>query len=126
MIVLSDDLRQARAEVLAAALESGTLTFYTGPQPASGVAITTQTELASYGLPATITAVDATIILSLSTITIGVEGTVVWGRITNPADEWVMDGDAGSIVGSAAFRFNTVAFGLGGLLVPPTVMWVEA
>lgn len=125
MMALSPAVQQARATALATALEGGTLTFYTAPQPASGAAVTTQTALAAHPLPATITPVDAVLSLSLAPATIASNGAAVWGRIVDSVGAWVMDGDCGGLASSALFKLRTTDLIQDGTLIPLTVQISE-
>lgn len=125
MMVLSSEVRQARAAALATALEGGTLTFYTAPQPASGAAVTTQTALAAYPLPASITPVEAVLSLSLAPATIASNGTAVWGRMVDSGGAWVIDGDCGDLASSALFKLRTTELIQDGTLIPLTVQISE-
>ena len=124
MMTLHPDVRQARLVALANALQGGTLTFYTAPQPSAGAAITTQTALAVQPLPMTLTPVDAVLTISLSPITIAETGTAVWGRIEKTG-VWVLDGDCGDLNSSALFKMRTTALLQDGTLIPLTVQISE-
>lgn len=109
MIALSDDVRDARLQLLVEQLEGGTLTLYTEPQPETGAAITTQTALIALDLPASITITNHTATLFIFPQAITETGLASWGRITNNADDFVLDGDCGLVSSDALFRMKTLA-----------------
>lgn len=125
MIALSSDLRDARLQLLIDQLESGTLTLYTGPQPETGSAITTQTALIAMDLPVSITITNHTATLNVITQTITATGLTAWGRITNSDDEFVLDGDCGLVSSTALFRLKTRALEAGKSLVTLTASFSE-
>ena len=113
-VKFSESLRNDRAEQIKAKIDAdtnpGILQFYTGPQPDTGAAITTQTLLGTltfskpcgtvtggvltFGTVAEDSAADAT-------------GEAAWGRISDGAGNFVMDGDVGDLNSTAAFRMIT-------------------
>jgi hypothetical protein len=93
-ISMATTLRNARLNQITAAIDAGagagTLKLYTGPRPASGAAITSETLLG---------------VLTLDTITddtsADASGTAVWARIQDSDAAFVMDLDVGA-AGSGA------------------------
>lgn len=126
MMAFSPSVRQARSLALAQALEGGTLTFYTAPQPVWGAAITTQTALATHALPDTLTPIDGALTLPFEATTVMTDGTAVWGRITDALGNWVIDGDCGDLSSAALFQINTPELIQGGDLIPLLVQISES
>lgn len=115
---LADTIRTARLQLLADAMSGGTLTLYDAPKPAIGAAITTQTALIAVEIPSGLTAVEATLTLSLATSTVLVEDEAVWGRITSSTDAFVADGDCGLLASSEIFKLKTTFLSAGANLIP--------
>ena len=111
----SETLRNDRAEQIKAKIDAdtnpGTLQFYTGPQPATGAAITTETLLGTLTFSKPCGTVSAGV-LTFDTVTedsqADASGTAVWVRISDGAGNFVLDGDVGDLSSSAAFKMNTV------------------
>jgi hypothetical protein len=118
MIYLDTALRTARLQLLADAMSGGTLTLYNDPRPATGEAVTTQAALVEVAIPAGLTAVDATLALSLEITAIAVSDDATWGRITDSSDAFVGDGDVGLVSSSAVFRLKTTYLQAGANLIP--------
>lgn len=123
---LSPDLADARLQVVGDACAGGTLTLYTADQPAAGAAITTQTALVTFAIPSGLAVVAHSLDLQLSTETIATTGEAVWGRITDAADAWVLDGDCGLVASDALFRLKTTALTGGSSLNVITASFAEA
>jgi hypothetical protein len=82
--------------ITTAAGGSATITLYTGPRPATGAAITTQTALAVLTCNATFAAAAAGGVLTLNSITSGIAsatGTAVWARLNTSGGTFIMDLD---------------------------------
>jgi len=109
MIALSNDLRDARLQLLADQLAGGTITLYTEPQPETGAAITTQTALIALAIPALISIVNHTATLTILPTEIAATGLAAWGRITSSSDAFVLDGDCGLVASDALFRLKALA-----------------
>lgn len=122
---LADSLRTARLQVLADAASGGTLTLYNAPRPAIGAAITTQTALVEVALPLSLTAVDATLTLSLTSSVVMVEDEAAWGRITSATDAFVADGDCGLVGSGDTFQLKSTFLSVGANLVPITASFSE-
>lgn len=110
---------------LAAAFDSGPAggraRCYTGPQPASGAAITDETLLAIIVLQkpcATVSGRTLTMLPSPAA-TVLADGTIGWVRFETSAGEWMADADAGDIAGvvnpTAAVKFESLDVYAGGL-----------
>ena len=125
-ISLAPDLADARLQVIADACSGGTLTLYTAPQPVAGAALTTQTALVELAIPSGLTIVTHSLDLQLSTTTIATTGEATWGRITDAADAWVLDGDCGLVASDALFRLKTTTLTAGSSLNVITASLAEA
>lgn len=125
MINLSNDLRDARLQLLADALSGGTLTLYTAPKPAIGAAITTQTALATLLLPDGLTVSNAQFSMVINAVTTADTGTCTWGRIVDSADAFVLDGDAGIPGSSALFTIKTTTMTAGDPLTVVAAVFSE-
>lgn len=106
-IGMATALRNARLDAITAAMDAGSgaakLRFYTGPRPATGAAITTETLLAelTFGNPAAGSASNG--VLTFNAITddssADATGTAAWARVLDSDNNFVMDlsvGAAGS------------------------------
>lgn len=111
MINLADVAMIAAADAVTALLAAGgQIRVYSGPMPASPeVAITTQTLLATFDLPApgydpaTVTGDLATAVgNAIASVNPTVAGTAAWARVVDTSGDPVFDGDAG-LTGSTAF-----------------------
>jgi hypothetical protein len=120
---LSTAIRNARLQVIVDALDSGAgagkILFYTGPKPAAGAAITTETLLGTCLLsdPAG-TIADGVLTFAPITddISADADGDIVWARGVNSDNVWVLDMDAGNEASSAVLIFNTVVARIGGVI----------
>lgn len=97
--------------------DGGSIEIYTGPMPANpGVAITTQTLLATFVIPApgyaapTVTGDIATAVgEAIAATNPVVGGNAVWARVKDDGGAVIFDGDAG-LTGSSAFaRLSSLA-----------------
>jgi len=98
MIQYANDVKTARAQAVADAIDNGTgqalLTLYTGPAPVAGDPIDTQTAIMALPIPNPCSQQVAGGILTLQPLpeTMAVaSGSMVWGRITSRAGEFVGD-----------------------------------
>ena len=129
------DLRQALAQLRAGRLSGGELRAYTAPtpvdgngQPSADVAITTQTLLAVYLLPNSITATDGIIQISAGTmapVTNLATGTVAFCRAVGPQGQTVCDFDAGLPGSGQAAIFENLSLVSGSLSTPQSLVIVE-
>lgn len=111
MINLSNAAMIAAAQAVTDLLVAGgSIEIYTGPMPANpGVAITTQTLLATFTIPApgyaapTVTGDIATAIgEAIASVNPVAGGNAAWARVKDDGGAAVFDGDAG-LTGSTAF-----------------------
>jgi hypothetical protein len=119
----STALRNARATAIKnaidAGLAAGTRKIYTGPRPASGAAITTQTLLGTltFSYPCG-TVVDG--VLTFDTITqdsyADATGDAVWYRDSDSTGAFVMDGSITVTGGGGDMTMNTVSIVTGGAI----------
>jgi hypothetical protein len=108
-ISMATTLRNARLNQITAAIDAGagagTLKLYTGPRPASGAAITSETLLATLTFSDPSAGAASAGVLTLDTITddtsADASGTAVWARIQDSDAAFVMDLDVGA-AGSGA------------------------
>lgn len=122
-IALSVATRNARLQCiinqLDAASTAGKLLFYTGPRPASGAAITTQTLLGTCELSKPSGSVAAGV-LTFNPISDDVaadaDGEIAWVRALNGDLAWVLDMDAGIANSGATMIFNTTITRAGGVI----------
>lgn len=117
----SPALRNNRAEQIIAAIDAdtnpGTIKFYTGPQPATGAVITSETLLGTltFSKPSA-TATEG--VITFDEITEDSEadasGDAVWARIADGAGNFVLDGDVGDLNSNALIKMNTTGIVAGG------------
>jgi hypothetical protein len=120
---LPTTIRNARLQVIVDALDSGAgagkILFYTGPKPAAGAAITTQTLLGTCVLsdPAG-TIADGVLTFAPITddISADADGDIAWARGMNSDNVWALDMDTGNEASSAVLKFNTVTTRAGGVI----------
>jgi hypothetical protein len=120
---LSLDTRNARLQALVDQLDSGSgagkFLLYTGPKPAAGAAITTETLLGTCVLSDPAGTVDEAQ-LSFSPISDDIsadaDGDIAWVRGVNSEGTWVLDMDAGDEESDALVKFNTVVARTGGVI----------
>lgn len=125
MITLSETLRTARLQIVVTALEGGSLTLYTEPQPAAGTAITTQTALITLLLPETLSIVNHTAAIAFLPQEIAATGNAVWGRLLSADDAFVADGACGLVGDPVPFQLKTTALEAGELLATLTAFLSE-
>ncbi len=120
MYAFSAAVRNARAQVIADALDGGAgpakWLFYTGPQPDSGAAITTQTLLATVLLTDPCgTVSDGVLTLSSAGDVLAVaSGVIAWARFTDSAGTLVLDADVGTLGSGAAVTIDNPQVYAGG------------
>lgn len=112
---LAPSIRSARAALINAAVNAGSgpgkINVYSGTQPATGAAVTSQVLLAelTFSDPAF---VEANGTLTAAAITedqdANADGTATWVRITDSDDNFVMDLDAGLAGSDASAIFEIV------------------
>ena len=122
-IAFSDTLRTTRANAIITAINngtgSGTMQFYTSPQPAKGVAITTQTWLGAltFSNPAGTVAAG---ILTAATIaddtSVAANGIVNWVRILDGNGAFVADMSATVTGGAGPVTMPSLQVYAGGIL----------
>lgn len=118
MFNLDHSLRTARLQLLADAINGGSLTLYTAPKPAIGAAITTQTALVVVDVPTGLTVVDVLLSIALTAPTVLVDGEAAWGRFTSSSAAFVADGDCGLVGASVAFQLKSTFLSAGASLIP--------
>jgi len=112
MYTFSPAVRNARAQVIANALDAGSgpaqWQFYTGPQPAAGGALTTQTLLATVLLTDPCgTVTDGVLTLTSAGDVLAVaSGIIAWARFTDSAGTVVLDADVGTPGSGAAVTID--------------------
>lgn len=120
-IGLNATLRNARLNLLRDALDAGTgpgtLKIYTGPRPATGAAITTETLLATMTFSDS-SAVDASSgVLTFNPITGAnavADGTAAWARAEDSEATFVMDLSVGATGSGTDIELNTTSIVTGG------------
>lgn len=119
---LSTTLRNARLDLIAAAIDggsgAGTLKIYAGTQPATGAAITDQTLLATltFADPCVASAASGGV-LTFDAITganAAADGTATWARAQDSGGTFVADFDVTVTGGGGAITLNTVTLVTGG------------
>jgi len=120
MYAFSPAVRNARAQVIADALDAGSgpgeWRFYTGPQPAAGGALTTQTLLATVLLTDPCgTVTDGVLTLtSAGDVLAAATGIIAWARFTDSAGGFVLDADVGTPGSGAAVTIDNPQVYAGG------------
>ena len=98
---------------------AGKIEFYTGPQPATGAAITAETLLGTCDLSFPCATI-ATGVLTFNSISDDIladaTGDIVWARVLDSNDVIVMDGDCGITASGKTFIFNSLAVQTGGTI----------
>lgn len=116
-------LRNARAQAIIDAIDAGAqngaIVLFTGPRPATGAAITTETQVAFCELsspPATV----SNGVISMNPISDDVsadaDADIAWARIIDGDDNFVMDLSCGESGSGAEIIFNTVTARVGGVV----------
>jgi len=112
VIALSAALRAQHMAEIGAALDAGRVRLYSGPQPATGAAITTEELLAEFVIQAWAISGD-TLSLALSSTAGIANGEAVWARIVGSAGAHVLDGDCGITADAfVMMRSTTVQAGI--------------
>lgn len=118
---MSTTLRSARSTELLTSVDSGgaaaTIKFYTGPMPATGAAITTETLLGT--LTCTYPSGSVTNgVYTFSAITedsaADATGTAVWARVETSTSVHVMDLDVTATGDGGAIEMNNISVVIGG------------
>ncbi len=108
---------QANIDMIDAGVNAGVMNFYTGPQPESGAAITTETLLADLELSDPSGTVDEGVLIFSPVsdeLSAQADGDIAWCRITDSDGNYVMDLDCGITGSGAAIIFNSLSVLLGG------------
>ncbi|ANJ66065.1 hypothetical protein A9404_00530 [Halothiobacillus diazotrophicus] len=121
-IGLSESIRNARLDLITAALDAGTtaglLQFFTGPRPATGAAITSQTLLGTVTFASPAAPAAASGVLTFSPITqdssADADGTAVWARATDSAGNFVADFSVGGNGSGEDIELNITTIVTGG------------
>jgi len=120
-LTMSTSLRTTRLTAVLTALNAGsgpgTRKIYTGPRPATGAAITTETLLGTliFSDPAgTITDAVLTFDLITADASADADGTPAWYRDADSDGNFVMDGSVTVTGGGGDMTFNTITFVTGG------------
>lgn len=118
---ISDSLIDVHLNAVAAAIDAasgpGKLRLYTGSMPAKGAAITTQTLIAECLFATNCAASIFAGTLTFNPLAAGLivaTGTIVWARILDGDDGFVMDMDVGDSGSSAAIKLSTTVIGTTG------------
>lgn len=125
-------VRTARAQVIANALDGGTgkakWLFYTGPKPAAGATITSETLLATVRLTDPCgTAADGALTLTSDGDVLAVaDGIIAWARFTDSADTYVMDADVTNTAGTGAIKIDNTQVYTGGTVRIVSATFTEA
>lgn len=124
LLHLATPIRNARLQAIADAIDAGTagglLHFYTGPQPAAGAAITTETLLGTVGFGDPCAASITGGILTFAAFTpdpvADADGVCAWARATDSAGNFVADFDVSGPAGDGAIKLSSVTVYAGGTL----------
>lgn len=120
MYALSAAVRNARAQVIADAIDGGSgpgeWRFYTAPQPAAGGALTTQTLLATVLLtdPCGTVSEGVLTLTSAGDVLAVATGIIAWARFTDSAGALVLDADVGTLGSGAAVTIDNPQVYAGG------------
>ena len=118
----SPTLRNARGQAIIDAIGTGgagSINFYTATRPAAGVAIDTQTLLATVecSLPAgTVTGGVVTFSAITDDILADETGTAAWARVLDGAGDWVMDLDVTLTAGDGPIKMPSTLIYQGGIV----------
>lgn len=136
MMTLSIQLRNARLQAIATALdaasEPGTLTLYTRPRPGNGATIDTQLALVEIPCPRPFVASLENGVLegaAFEEVMATAQGDAVWGRYRDGAGEFVADADVGELdeegnpTSDINLRSRTIFAGM--LVRVTSVIWAE-
>lgn len=132
-IQYSSAVRTAKALAIATVIDTGTgqaqLTLYTGPAPVVGQAVTAQIAIVALPIPSPCALQVTGGALSLKPLpeTMAVaDGTIVWGRITNRAGDFVADLSVGRPDSDAALILPVVDIFAGATIRINSATLVEA
>ena len=121
MMVLSEMLRNARLDLIAAALDGadapGRMHIYDGIRPDPGLAITTQALLADIALPRPLAPPAQNGVLEFHPVAESLAlatGIATWVRLTNGDGLWVADGDVGLMDSGADVELDDLELYRGG------------
>ncbi len=120
MYAFSAAVRNARAQVIADAIDGGSgpgeWRFYTAPQPAAGGALTTQTLLATVLLtePCGTVSEGVLTLTSAGDVLAVATGIIAWARFTDSAGTLVLDADVGTLGSGAAVTIDNPQVYAGG------------
>jgi hypothetical protein len=104
----STTVRNGRMEVVNTAASGGKLTFYTGPKPAAGGAVTTKLAEFALNSPAGVVAASVLTLADPLNATTVADGTVVWARITDSGAAFVADFTVSNLAGSGEIKLTDV------------------
>lgn len=119
----STALRNARAQAIIDAIDAGAqngaMVFFTGPRPATGAALTSETQIAFCELSNPAGTVNNGVI-TLSAISedlsADADADIAWARIVDGDDNFVMDLSCGEDGSGAEIIFNTTTARIGGVV----------
>lgn len=118
--------RQAIAQIRAGWLAAGQLLAYTAPVPSEESAITTQTLLAAYPFPQTLTVQNGVITTTAMVTALNLaSGPVGFCRAVDSNGECVFDADVGLIDSGAAVEFEVLTLVAGSLSTPVSFTLTE-
>ena len=122
-LAFSTALRTSRATAIVTALDAaatpGKFLLYTGTQPASGAAITTETLIGTCVLSkpcGTVTSGVLTFLAIADDPIADASGTIAWARGLNGDNNFVLDMSCGATGGAQALLFNTLSAQAGGVI----------
>lgn len=121
MIQLSEALRNARLDLIAAAIDGasapGRLLLYSGSRPNAGAAMTTQTLLVAITLPRPLAAPAQGGVLTLAPVAetlASASGIAAWARIVNGDGLWLADASVGEVGSGADVEIDALELYRGG------------
>jgi hypothetical protein len=131
-ISFSNDLRNARANQIISAINNGTgsgsLSFYTAPQPAKGVAITSQILLGTLAFAEPAGSV-VNGVLTFANMTddfiIDNDGIAAWARVLDGNGAFVMDMSVTDSAGAGPIKMPSTQLYAGGSLIDTSFVITE-